>query len=83
MINKIFKISICTLLTLSILFIPTLKPNAKTINDYQRELDQKQAEYNKNKKEQDTLNANKIFSQQEIKNSQAAINKAEKDLISP
>ena len=81
MINKIFKISTCTLLTLSILFIPTLKPSAKTLNDYQKELDQKQAEYNKNKQEQDNLNASKNLSQKEIKDSQAAIDKAEKDLI--
>lgn len=79
--NRLIKISSCLLLTLSIIFIPTIKIEAKTLNDFQKELDQKQAEYNKNKQQQDNLNYNKNLSQKEIANSQAAISKAEKDLM--
>lgn len=79
--KRTLKISLGLFLTLNILFIPTIKPQAKTLNDFQNELNQKQAEYDKNKQKQDTLTYNKNLSQKEIANSQAEISKAEKELV--
>lgn len=81
MIKKISKITLGIFLTASMLVIPTIKPKAKTLNDFQKELDQKQAEYDANKEKQDNLNYNKNLSEAEIKNSQAEIDKAEQELV--
>lgn len=74
--------NILFIICLSITFlIPTIRPQAKTLNDLQKELNQKQSEYNKNKNEQNSLNNSKNISQKEIATSQAAIKKAQDDMI--
>lgn len=75
-----------TLIVLSFIFalsvfIPTDYVQAKTINDFQKELDKKEAEYNANKNKQNEISNNKKISEKEIKSSQDAITKAENDMI--
>lgn len=77
--KKIINILFVTVLFVTFL-IPTIKPQAKTLNDLQNELNQKKAQYDKNKQEQNNLNNNKNLSQKEIESSQAAIKKAQEDM---
>ena len=78
--KKIFNI-LFSITVLTGFLIPTIKPNAKTLNDFQKELDQKKAEYNKNKNEQNSLNNSKNISQKEIASAQKEIKQAEDDMI--
>lgn len=74
-------VNIIFVLTLAFQFVvPTYKVQAKSIADLQRELDQKRAEYNANKAQQNQLNKNIDLSKSEISSSQAAIQKAEKEI---
>ncbi|MBQ7140834.1 MAG: peptidoglycan DD-metalloendopeptidase family protein [Bacilli bacterium] len=78
--KKILNITLSIFIALSI-FMPTTKAQAKTINDFQKELDQKEAQYNANKNKQNEITNNKKLSEKEIKSAQDAITKAEKDMI--
>jgi len=78
--KKIFNIAFAITLTLSFL-IPTIKPQAKTLRDFQNELDKKQAEYDKNKQEQNNLNNSINLSKKEIDSAQKAITQAQNDMI--
>ncbi len=78
--KKLFNI-LFSITVLTGFLIPTIKPNAKTLNDFQKELDQKKAEYNKNKNEQNSLNNSKNISQKEIASAQKEIKQAEDDMI--
>lgn len=62
------------------IFIPSYNAEAKSINDMQKELDAKKAEYNSNKQKQEQLNNNIDYSNSQIASSQAAIAQAEKDI---
>ena len=60
--------------------IPSYNVQAKSIADMQRELNQKLAEYNKNKDQQNKLNQSINLSQKEIDASNNAIAQAEKEI---
>jgi len=74
-INILF--TLCMVLPI---FIPSYSPKAKSINDMQKELDAKKAEYNSNQQKQQNLNDNIDYSNSEINSSRKAIEQAEKDI---
>lgn len=69
--------TLCIMLTI---FIPSYNTKAKSINDMQKELDKKRAEYNANQQKQEQLNDNIDYSNSEIIASRNAIEQAEKDI---
>ena len=70
-------LTLCIMLTI---FIPSYNTKAKSINDMQKELDKKRAEYNANQQKQEQLNDNIDYSNSEIIASRNAIEQAEKDI---